>query len=102
MDAISVSQLKTNPSGAIGLAADYPLSIKNKGQTTAYLIGNQLFNKIIAYLENVSDKKTVQETNFGKGRNLVVVGYLVGIIKSPSHHERKRNLKNYQKSTNSR
>ncbi len=79
MNAISVSQLKTNPSGAIGLAADYPLSIKNKGQTTAYLIGNQLFNKIIAYLENVSDKKTVQETNFGKGRNFEDLATELGI-----------------------
>jgi hypothetical protein len=79
MDAISISQLKVNPSGAIGLAADYPLSINNKGQTTAYLIGNQLFNKIVAYLENVSDKKAVQETNFSKGRNFEDLANDLGI-----------------------
>lgn len=79
MDAISISQLKINPSGAIGLAADYPLSIKNKGRTTAYLIGNQLFNKIVAYLENISDKKIVQETDFSKGRNFEDLATELGI-----------------------
>jgi hypothetical protein len=60
--------IKINPSGAISLATDYPLSIKNKGRTTAYLVGDQLFSKIVAYLEDVADKKAVYETDFSKGK----------------------------------
>lgn len=69
MNTISISQLKINPSNAINLATDYPMAINNKGQITAYLIGNQLFNKIVTYLEDLTDKKTVKETDFKKGKN---------------------------------
>ncbi len=69
MDTISISQLKTNPSKAISGADDYPLAIKNRGITKAYLVGQDLFEKLVSSLENHVDKKAIQETDFKKGKD---------------------------------
>lgn len=69
MDTISISQLKTNPSKAISGADDYPLMVKNRGVTKAYIVGRELFEKLVFYLENFLDKKAVQETDFKKGKD---------------------------------
>ena len=69
MDTISISQLKTNPSKAISSAGDYPLGIKNRGITKAYLVGQDLFEKLVSSLENYMDKKAIQETDFKKGKD---------------------------------
>lgn len=69
MDTISISQLKTNPSKAISRAEDYPLVVKNKGVTKAYIIGRELFEKFVFCLENYLDKKVVAETDFKKGKD---------------------------------
>jgi len=79
MPAISISQLKINPSSAIAMASDYPMAIKNKGQTTAYLVGQKLFDKIVASLENFSDKKAVKEANYKSGRNFEDLATELGI-----------------------
>lgn len=67
--SISISQLKTNPSKAISLADDYPMTVKNRGQVKAYLLGKELFEKMVFYLEDYIDKKAVRETDFRKGRD---------------------------------
>ena len=69
MDAISISQLKTNPSKAISCADDYPLMVKNRGVTKAYIVGRELFEKLVSCIENFIDKKAVQETDFRKGKD---------------------------------
>lgn len=67
--SISISQLKINPARAILAADDYPLSIKSRGKVKAFLMGKELFEKILYYLENYIDKKAVRETDFKKGRD---------------------------------
>lgn len=69
MDTISISQLKANPSKAISGADDYPLMIKNRGVTKAYIVGRELFEKLVSCLENHIDKKAVSETDFSKGKD---------------------------------
>jgi len=69
MDTVSISQLKTNPSKAISDADDYPLMIKNRGITKGYIVGKELFEKLVACLENHIDKKAVSETDFKKGKD---------------------------------
>lgn len=68
MDGISISQLKTHPSKAISKASDYPLVIENRNKPVAYLLGKEIFEKIILYIEDYIDKKTVRETDFKRGR----------------------------------
>ncbi len=66
---ISISQLKRNPSKAIFLADDYPLAVKNRSEVKAYLIGKQLYESILEHIENYTDKKAVEETDFKTGRD---------------------------------
>ena len=69
MNSISISQLKINPSKAIDAALDFPLAVENRNNIEAYLIGKDLYEMIIAYIENVVDHKGVEKTNFSKGRD---------------------------------
>ncbi len=79
MDAISISQLKTHPSKAISLAEDYPLMVKSRNQIKAYLLGRELFEKIVFYLEDYVDEKAVKEVDFRKGRDFEEVAKELGI-----------------------
>lgn len=67
--SISISQLKTHPAKAISQAEDYPLVVKSRNQVKAYLVGKELFGKIISYIEDFIDKKAVKEADFSKGRD---------------------------------
>lgn len=69
MDTISISQFKTHPSKIIAEATDYPVSITNRNKTEAYIVGAELYEKIISYLENFVDTKVVKEADFKKGRD---------------------------------
>lgn len=77
--SISISQLKTNPAKAIAQADDYPLTVKNRGQVKAYLLGKEIFEKIISCLEDHVDRKTVKKTDFSKGRDFEKVANGLGI-----------------------
>lgn len=66
---ISISQLKSNPSKAISFADDYPLAVKNRSNIKAYLVGKQLYESLIEYIENYIDRKAVEETDFKSGRD---------------------------------
>lgn len=69
MNNISISQLKVNPSKFIDLAGDYPVAVEKRNKIQAYLVGKNLFEKIIDYLENYIDQKAIEQTDFKKGRD---------------------------------
>ncbi len=69
MNTISISQLKVSPSKAIQDAADWPLAIENRNNIEAYLIGRDLYEKLVAYIENSLDRQAIDETDFKKGRD---------------------------------
>jgi len=69
MNTISISQLKINPSKAIDAALDYPLAVKNRNKVKAYLLGKELYEKIVSYIEGLVDTKAVEEINFKKGKD---------------------------------
>jgi len=73
MNNISISDLKTNPSKAIQFASDYPVAIENRNKIKAYLLGKDLYEKIVSYIEDVIDKKAVEETDFKKGKDFEVI-----------------------------
>lgn len=73
MDAVSISQLKTHPSKAISQSVDYPVAVEKRSKVKAYLVGKDLFEKIISYLEDYSDRKAVEKTDFSKGRDFEAV-----------------------------
>lgn len=79
MNSVSISQLKMNPSQVIAKAADYPVAVENRNNIQAYLIGKNLYEKIISYIENYIDKQAVDNTDFSKGRDFEDVAKDLGI-----------------------
>ena len=79
MHNISISQLKVNPAKFIGLAYDYPLAVENRNKVQAYLVGKNLFEKIVDYLENHLDQNMISQTDFKKGKDFEEVATKLGI-----------------------
>jgi len=79
MNAISVSQLKVNPAKAMAQADDYPLAIKNRNKTRSYLLGKDLFEKLISFVEDYVDSKAVKKVDFSDGRDFEEMAKELGI-----------------------
>lgn len=79
MTTITISELKANPSAAIRRAADYPVAVENRNEVTAYLVGKQLFERFMAYLEDREDRAAVVEADFSKAKDFERVGRDLGI-----------------------
>lgn len=69
MNVVSISQLKVRPAQAITAATDYPVAVQSRNQTKAYLVGRNLYEKLIAYIEDYIDREAVKNTDFKKGKN---------------------------------
>jgi PHD/YefM family antitoxin component YafN of YafNO toxin-antitoxin module len=67
--SVSISRLKINPARVIRDAEYVPVAIKKRDKVKAYLIGKDLYEKLVSYIEDYEDKKAVSETNFTKGRD---------------------------------
>ena len=79
MNTISISQLKVNPSLAISQATDYPVAVSSRNQTKAYLIGKQLYDKLMDHLEDRLDKAVIKKTDFSQGKDFEIVAKKLGI-----------------------
>ena len=79
MNSISISDLKVNPSKAIISALDFPLAIESRNKIQGYLLGKDLYETIISYIEDSSDRKAVEETDFKKGRTLDAITKEIGL-----------------------
>ncbi|PIV09701.1 prevent-host-death protein [Candidatus Roizmanbacteria bacterium CG02_land_8_20_14_3_00_36_15] len=79
MNTISISQLKINPSKVINLAGDYPVAVEKRNKVKAYLVGKDLFEKIVDYIEDYTDRKAVEQTDFKKGHDFEKVALQLGI-----------------------
>ncbi|MBI3955181.1 type II toxin-antitoxin system Phd/YefM family antitoxin [Candidatus Gottesmanbacteria bacterium] len=79
MTTVSISQLKTNPSEVISQAYDYPVAVEKRNEVKAYLIGRELFEKIVAYLEDYIDRKAIEKTNFKEARDFEKVARDLGL-----------------------
>lgn len=71
MSTISISDLKANPAAAILQSQDYPLAVQNRNDTEAYLVGKNLFEKIVIYLEDMEDKKAIESLKKSDYQNAV-------------------------------
>lgn len=69
MNTISISQLKINPSKAIGEAFFYPLAVENRNKVEGYLLGKDLYEKIVTFIEDSIDRRAVEKTDFKKGKD---------------------------------
>ena len=65
----SISDLKTNPASIISSSLDYPVAIQKRSKTQAYLVGKDIFEKLVEKLEDEIDAKAVREADFSTGRD---------------------------------
>lgn len=79
MSDISISQLKTHPSKALREAVEYPVAIKKRNEVKAYLIGKDLYEKIVSYIEDYIDRRAVETVNFTKGKDFEKVAEELGL-----------------------
>ena len=79
MSNISVSQLKASPAKAIEKAFDYPVAVESRNKVKAYLIGKELYEKIVAFIEDYIDKAAIKKTDFKKGRDFEEVAKELGL-----------------------
>lgn len=95
MNTISISQLKASPAKALQQAQDYPLAIKQRHQTKAYLLGANIFHALAEKLEDMVDQHYLNTTDFSKGKNLDAVLEDLNLWKLLSPLELKSNSRNF-------
>jgi PHD/YefM family antitoxin component YafN of YafNO toxin-antitoxin module len=79
MNSVSISQLKASPAKVLNQALDYPVALKKRNKTEAYLIGKNLYEKIVSYIEDFIDHQSIKETDFSKGRDFEKVAKNLGV-----------------------
>ena len=79
MNTISVSQLKVNPSKAILASEDFPVAIAKRNSVKAYLLGKNLYEKLVATIEDYVDERAIRSTDFSKGKSFDKVAQELGL-----------------------
>lgn len=76
---VSISELKTNPASIILQSAEYPVAIQKRSKTQAYLVGKDIFEKLVAHLEDQVDKEAIEQTDFSTVRSYEDVARELGL-----------------------
>lgn len=79
MNTVSISHLKTNPSRVISQASDFPISVSSRNKTLGYLVGKDLFEKMILMLEDKVDQNAVEADNINLGKDFESITSELGI-----------------------
>ena len=79
MNTASISELKINPSSIIAQAVDYPVAVENRNKVQAYLVGKNLYERMVDFIEDYLDRTVVKKTNVGKGKDFEAVAKELGI-----------------------
>ena len=79
MTYVSISDLKTNPAEVISASLDYPIAIQKRSKTQAYLVGKDIFEKLVAQMEDIIDAKAVREADFSTGRDFEEIAGELGL-----------------------
>jgi len=58
---VSISKLKENPSRAVLHSMDYPVAIQSRNKTKAYLVGKDIYEKLVSFIENYIDNQAVED-----------------------------------------
>jgi antitoxin StbD len=63
MNTVSISKLKVNPMSVLSNTTDYPVQLQNRNKTVAYVVGKDLFEKMVSYMEEIEDKNAVKNAD---------------------------------------
>lgn len=79
MNTASISQLKINPSLVISQAVDYPVAVENRNKIQAYVVGKNLYEKMVSFIEDISDSMAVKKADRTKGKDFEKLAKELGI-----------------------
>ena len=79
MTRVSISELKANPASVLASATDYPVAILKRNKTAGYVVGKDIFEKLVEFVENYIDRKAIKEADYSKGRNFEEIAEELGI-----------------------
>jgi len=79
MNSIAITQLKTNPSAVLKSADEYPIAVVRRGKTAGYVVGKDIFEKMIEYVENILDEDAIAKVDFKKKRDFEELAQELGI-----------------------
>ena len=68
MTTTSISQLKANPSAVISQAADYPVAVENRNKVQGYVLGKNLYEAMVTFIEDYIDNRAFKNADFSKRR----------------------------------
>ena len=69
MTSVSISELKANPSAVLTAADDFPVAVQRRSKTAGYVVGKDIFEKLILLLEDLEDKKTIKSIDLSDKRD---------------------------------
>lgn len=61
------------------MANDFPILIENRNQKAGYILSTDMYETLVDYIENHIDKKTIESTDFKKGKNFEDVAKSLGL-----------------------
>lgn len=67
MNVVNITELKANPSAVLSSANEFPVAVKNRNKTAGYVVGKDIFEKLVSYVEDYIDRKAVREADYKKG-----------------------------------
>lgn len=79
MTTVSVSTLKTHPAKVLEAAQDYPVAVAKRAKIQGYLLGEQLYEKLLSYVEDHIDKKAIKSSKFRRGKNFDKIACELGL-----------------------
>ena len=63
----------------ISQAFDYPVAVENRRKIQAYLIGKQLYDKMLGLMEDKLDRSVIKSTDFARGKDFEDVAKDLGL-----------------------
>ena len=76
---MTLSQIKVNPAAVLMRAQDYPLSVTKHNQVKGYVVGKEIFEKLIAYVEDAEDAQALKSADISTGRDLEDIAKELGL-----------------------
>jgi antitoxin StbD len=71
MTSVSISDFKKNPASVLSSAEDYPVAVLKRNKTAGYVVGKDIFEKLIELVENLVDKKAKESLTKSDYENAV-------------------------------
>lgn len=77
MTSVSISELKKNPASVFAGAEEYPIAVLKRNKTAGYVVGKDMLEKLVDFVEDYIDKKAVESLTKADYKNAIPLEDLV-------------------------